>query len=114
MMELRSGFLTFFFCLIHRAFVQQCGFDKTHEQGVWVDHCAFVFGMELHAEEPGMFFYLHDLHQSCIGVHTACDQSSLGELVLVGVVVFVAVSMPLIDLFPLVDLSGSFSCNTQS
>ena len=36
---------------------------KVNEQRMWLLYLALELGMELHANEPGMFFQFYDLHQ---------------------------------------------------
>ena len=53
----------------------------------------FQFGMELHADEPGMVFIFDDLGQHAIGRHAREFQAVLLEPILVGRVDLVTVAM---------------------
>ena len=43
------------------------GFDEAGEQGMRLEWAALEFGMELHADEPGMVWSLYDFGQLAIG-----------------------------------------------
>src|SRR5689334_5700739 len=58
----------------------------------------FQFGMELHANEPGMIGILDDLRQHAVGRQAREAQAVLLEPILVGGVDLVAMAMPLRDL----------------
>src|SRR5947209_18582210 len=58
----------------------------------------FQFGVELHADEPGMVLVLDDFRQDAVGRHPREAQAVLLEPVLVGGVDLVAVAMALRNL----------------
>src|SRR5688572_22549745 len=73
------------------------GLDITGEQRMTVARRGREFGMELHADEPGMIFQLHDLDQIAVHRGAGNHQPFLFELRAELVVEFVTMAMTLDD-----------------
>jgi hypothetical protein len=78
--------------------VSESGPCKPLKQRVGMARARVVLGMELSRQKPGMMLELNDLHQPAVGRKTAQDQSVLGEVIPVGIVEFVPVTMPFTNL----------------
>ena len=82
-----------------------CSFDKSRKKRMCVRGLRLEFGMELDGDEPRVIFHLDDFDQRVIGAG-ACNAHAVSiKLLSVGVVEFVAVSMPLGNDFLLIGIA---------
>ena len=69
------------------------GGNEAFEEWVRLVRFAVEFGMELAGDEEGMFWYFDDLDQFAIGRMTTEAEAGFFELVAVGIVEFVPVTV---------------------
>src|SRR5665213_2083681 len=71
--------------------------DERRKQRMGVEGARFQFGMKLHADEPGVIGYFHDLRQAVIGRPAGDFEALIFELLCVAGVHFIAVAMAFAD-----------------
>src|SRR3569832_1311315 len=72
--------------------------NERREQWMRIERTRFQFGVELHSDEPGMIWDLHDLRQSSVRRPAGDDQTVLAEWLCVLRVYLIAMAMTFGDL----------------
>ena len=60
---------------------------------MWLGNRTPVFGVELHADKPGVVIDLHDLHQVVLGVYAGGHHAGFLILLQVGIVEFITMAV---------------------